>query len=252
MKELKADKTLIKILSTRDELGAEAARDASRTIQELLKENAEINIIFAAAPSQNEFLEKLCVDKAIDFTRINALHMDEYIGLPRSAPQSFGNYLNSHIFSKVDFKSVHYINGENPDLQDECARYAELILKYPPHIVFMGVGENGHIAFNDPHVAKFNDPKAIKSVELDTVCRTQQVNDGCFKSLEEVPCRALTLTIPTLLSARYIFCMIPAITKAAAVKNTIEGEITEQCPASILRTKAQSIIYLDAESASLL
>lgn len=251
MKELKAGKALVKILSTRRELGAAAARDASRTIQALLKENEEINIIFAAAPSQNEFLEKLCEDNAIDFSRINALHMDEYIGLPRSAPQAFGNYLDSHIFSKVKFKSVHYINGENPDLEDECARYADLISKFPPHIVFMGVGENGHIAFNDPHVAKFDDPKVIKSVELDTVCRTQQVNDGCFKSLEEVPSRALTLTIPALLKARHIFCMIPAITKAAAVKNAIEGEITEQCPASILRTK-DATIYLDSESASLL
>lgn len=252
MKNIQVNKATVKIYPSREDMGAAAARDAARTIRALLEDHEEINIIFAAAPSQNEFLRTLSEDKSIDFSRINALHMDEYIGLPPDAPQAFGNYLNRAIFSKVQFKSVNYMNGSNPDRQAECRRYAELYEKYPPHIVFMGVGENGHIAFNDPHVADFDDPKIVKIVELDPVCRSQQVNDGCFQSLSEVPTHAFTLTIPALLSAGYIFCIVPSMTKAAAVRNAVQGEITEECPASILQTKENSVIYLDPESASLL
>ena len=167
-------------------------------------------MIFAAAPSQNDVLLALTEDKSIDWTRVNAFHMDEYVGLPKDAPQGFGNFLSAHIFSLAPFKSVNYIDctAENPEA--ECERYAELLKNNPTDIVVMGIGENGHIAFNDPWVADFNDEKWVKVVPLDEVCRNQQVNDGCFAHVDEVPTHALTLTVPTLVRAPWLFCIVPA------------------------------------------
>ena len=174
--------------------------------------------------------------------------MDEYIGLPENAPQKFGNFLKDAIFGKVPFKSVHYIDGSAPDIEAECERYSSLIGKLKPDAVFMGIGENGHIAFNDPHVAFFNDKKLVKKVKLDEACRTQQVNDGCFKKLEDVPTHALTLTIPALMDAGYHFCVVPGSTKAQAVFDTLTGDISESCPASVLRKYDGCILYLDSDS----
>ena len=214
----------------------------------MLQTNPVINIIFAAAPSQQECLRSLVEDKSIEWTRINAFHMDEYIGLPAGAPQSFDNFLKNHIFAKVPFRQVNYINGSNPDFDQECTRYANLLKANPVDIVCLGIGENGHIAFNDPPVADFNDNKVIKVVELDLVCRQQQVNDKCFDVLGQVPTHAFTLTIPTLLSADYLFCVVPATNKAEAVYRTLNEEISEKCPATILRTKDHVVLYLDHES----
>ena len=174
--------------------------------------------------------------------------MDEYVGLPEGDPHTFGAYLKEHIFGHKKFKGVHYIRGGAKDPEAECLRYAEVLKKYPVDVVCLGIGENGHIAFNDPWVADFHDPKAVKMVELDAVCRNQQVHDGCFPRLDTVPTHALTLTIPALTAAKYMFCVVPAKTKANAVKNTVEGPITENCPASILRTHAAAVLYCDADS----
>ncbi|HBE14504.1 MAG TPA: glucosamine-6-phosphate deaminase, partial [Clostridiales bacterium] len=190
----------------------------------------------------------LYTDPEIDFTRINAFHMDEYVGLPADAPQGFGNFLKERIFSKAPFKSVHYLNGMASDIQAECTRYSQLLADNPIDIICMGIGENGHIAFNDPHVAFFDDPYAVKVVELDEVCRQQQVNDGCFKTIQDVPTHAMTLTIPTLFSGDFLFCMVPAPTKANAVKATVLGEVEEKCPASILRRHGNAILYVDSDS----
>jgi glucosamine-6-phosphate deaminase len=208
-------------------------------------------MIFAAAPSQNEFLAALVADKEIDFSRINAFHMDEYVGLSPDAPQGFGNFLRAAIFGKVPFKSVNYISPAG-DPEATCAAYAELLEKNPVDIVCMGIGENGHIAFNDPHVAFFNDEKAVKVVELDLKCRNQQVNDGCFESIDKVPTHALSITVPRLVSAPALFCIVPAKTKAWAVRETLNGSIDEHCPASILRIRDGATLYLDPDSASLL
>lgn len=251
IKELKKDKLGVKIFETRAQMGLFAAREAAEAVKSLLLEKDEVNIIFAAAPSQNEFLAAL-IDSGIDFSRINAFHMDEYIGLPSNAPQGFGNFLKSAIFDKAGFKTVNLINTEAVSAAEECERYSSLLAEHPCDIVCMGIGENGHIAFNDPHVAFFNDDKAVKAVTLDEKCRMQQVNDGCFKELGEVPKEAITLTIPTLMSPQYVFCMVPALSKAEAVKNTVHGEITEKCPASILRTHDKAVLYIDRDSASLL
>lgn len=250
--ELVKDKLLVKIFPSRKLMGEEAAREVSEVIRKLLVDKDELNMIFAAAPSQSDFMESLIGDSSIPWQRINAFHMDEYIGLVREAPQGFGNFLKERLFEKVPFKSVNYINGQSLDAESECTRYSELLKKYPVDIVCLGIGENGHIAFNDPPVADFNDPKLVKVVELDMACRQQQVNEKLFDGLNLVPTHAITLTIPALMKAEFMFCMVPAINKAEAVYRTLTGEINEECPATILRTKENVILYLDRESASLL
>lgn len=250
IKSIKKDKLQVNIFETRDEMGKAAGLDAIEKIKGLLAEKEEVNIIFAAAPSQNETLKTLIEADGIDWSRINAFHMDEYIGLSEDAPQGFGNFLKDKIFGKLPFKSVNYINGQTDDMEKECERYTNLLEKYPTDLVMLGIGENGHIAFNDPHVAFFNDEKTVKAVSLDLVCRQQQVNDGCFKALDEVPEYALTLTIPTLTKAKYMVCTVPAITKKEAVYNTVMGEIEEKCPASIMRTHDNAVMYCDKDSGS--
>ncbi len=245
---MKKDALDVKIFETRDEMGAAAADDIAAAIKELLAEKDEINVVFAAAPSQNDMLFHLCQKTDIEWNRINAFHMDEYIGLAPDAPQCFSNFLKRGIFDLKPFKSVNLINAGATDAQEEADRYAKLLTENPIDIVCMGIGENGHIAFNDPHVADFNDEKVVKIVELDNICRMQQVNDGCFKQLDDVPKYALTLTIPTLVSCKYNFCVVPAATKAEAVKNTVLGEISEKCPATILRQKENAILYCDKDS----
>lgn len=254
-KKFSAENLQVHIFDTRAEMGAAAALACIAEINRQLSEKEHLNMIFAAAPSQNEFLAALAEagrTGAVDFTRINAFHMDEYIGLDRDAPQGFGNFLRDRLFGLVPFRSVHYIDSTCADPAAECARYAALLAENPCDIVCMGIGENGHIAFNDPHVARFDDPEAVKVVELDETCRLQQVHDGCFTTLSEVPTHALTLTIPTLVRPETVFCMVPARTKAAAVRGTVEGAISESCPASILRTHKNASLWLDRDSASLL
>ena len=252
LKEFKTDFLHTKIYDTRENMGKSAGKDIAQKIRDLLNKKDEVNMIFAAAPSQNETLEALIKEDGIDWSRINAFHMDEYIGLCEDAPQRFGNYLNEHIFSKVPFKSVNYINGSAEDIDAECNRYTELLKSHPIDIVCLGIGENAHIAFNDPWVADFNDSAVIKKVELDSVCRNQQVNDGCFDTMDAVPTHALTLTIPTLVSADYMFCSVPATTKADAAYKTINNAVTEDVPATIMRTHKNAIMYLDSESGKLL
>lgn len=242
----------VKKYETRQIMGEKAAGDVAGAIVSLLKEREEISMIFAAALSQNEFLHSLLTHKEIDFSRINAFHMDEYVGLDSEAPQGFGNFLRNAIFSRAPFKSIQYINGQAENPEEECLRYAALISAAHIDIVCMGIGENAHIAFNDPGEADFEDPKAVKLVRLDEACRNQQVHDGCFASLEQVPTTAITLTVPTLTKGEYLFCMVPAKSKAVAVKNSLEKEISETYPASILRKVPGSVLYLDRESSSLL
>jgi glucosamine-6-phosphate deaminase len=233
-------------------MGEAAAKDIKAKIADLLSKKDEINMIFAAAPSQNDVLKSLVEDKDIEWNRVNAYHMDEYIGLDKDAPQGFGNFLKAHIFGLVPFKSVNYIDITTTNPEKEAERYGKLLLANPTDIVIMGIGENGHIAFNDPPVANFKDEKVVKPVKLDEICRQQQVNDGCFKSISDVPTHAMTLTVPTLVKAPYLFCIVPAPTKANAVYETLNGTIDEHCPASILRLQDNAILYLDDQSSKLL
>ena len=250
MKEFVKDRLMVKVMPTRAEMGRVAAQDIHDRILALLAEKDEITMIFAAAPSQNDVLGSLIGFDDIPWNRINAFHMDEYIGLDKSAPQGFGNFLKAHIFGLVPFKTVNLIDCSAADPDSEAERYAELLKRHPADIVVMGIGENGHIAFNDPHVADFDDPKWVKPVRLDDVCRRQQVHDGCFAAIGDVPECALTLTCPTLMRATWKFCIVPAATKAAAVKRTLGGEIGEECPATILRRSDNAVLYLEPASAA--
>ena len=250
-KTFKADMLSVNVYDTRKNMGEAAAADIAACIKNLLAEKEEIYMIFAAAPSQNEMLEALVADPEVQWNRVHALHMDEYVNLPADAPQGFGNFLRRAIFDKVPFASVNLI-GTDADSEATCARYDALLTEHPVDIVCMGIGENGHIAFNDPHVADFNDPFKIKKVDLDQKCRQQQVNDGCFQSIDQVPTHALTLTIPTLYNVENVFCVVPAPSKAEAVKNTVTGPVSEVCPASVLRKHANATLYVDADSSALL
>ena len=206
--KMKIDKLYVEIYKNRQSMGQAAALAVSEKIKQLLNEQDEIRMIFAAAPSQNEMLESLTKINGIDWEKISAFHMDEYIGLDHQAPQRFGNYLKEKIFDKFSFKQVNYLNPSVTDVQAECDRYAVLLNEAPIDIICMGIGENGHIAFNDPQVANFIDPLNVKVVELDKVCRQQQVNDGCFLSLSDVPLHAITLTVSMLLSGKHLFVVV--------------------------------------------
>ena len=252
MVTLNKDKLKVEIFATREEMGNKAGSDAADCIRKLLSEKEEVNMIFAAAPSQNETLAALINAEGIDWSSVNAFHMDEYIGLAPDAPQGFGNFLKNAIFSKLPFKSVNYIYAEGETAEETCARYTKLIKENPIDIVCLGIGENGHIAFNDPWVADFNDKEVIKKVELDEVCRQQQVNDGCFASIDMVPKSAITLTCPVFIETPQLFCIVPAVTKANAVKRTVCGEINEECPATVLRQHPAAVLYLDGDSSALL
>lgn len=240
LKEISKDNLKVKIFENRTAMGECAANEIAECVARLLSEKEEINMIFAAAPSQNDMLETLC-QKALPWERINALHMDEYVGLDKNHPQSFGKYLYDHVFGKVNFKSVKYIS-------DYGESYAEILKKEHIDIICLGIGENGHIAFNDPGVADFNDTELIKKVKLDDVCRMQQVHDGCFPTFDDVPEYALTLTVPEMFSADYLFCVVPAKTKTEAVWRTVNEEISENCPATIMRRHSAAIMYCDKDS----
>lgn len=248
MKTIVKDKLTFKIYDNRAEAGAAAAKDGADAIRELLKTQQWVNIIFAAAPSQDDTLAALIQEKGIDWSRCRAFHMDEYVGFPKEKEQSFGHYLYEHVFGKLPFGEIYYINGANPDPDAECDRYAKLLTEYPTDIVFLGIGENAHIAFNDPWVADFADPKKVKKVALDEMCRNQQVHDGCFASLSEVPTHAFTLTIPTLTAAKVLICTVPCATKAEAVYNTATKDISADYPATIMRRHPDAVMYCDPQS----
>ncbi len=252
VKEWKKERLTVRVFNNRSEMGIAAAKDFALAVERLLKTKDTLNVVYAAAPSQNEFLRAMANDARIDFRRIAAFHMDEYTGLSTDSPRSFGSFLKNAIFDRVPFKEVHLIKGDTKDPDEEARRYSRLLATHPIDIVCMGIGENGHIAFNDPSVADFNDPLAVKVVELEETCRLQQVHDKCFPQLSEVPTHALTLTIPTLASATYHFCVVPASSKTKAVHDTLNSPISTACPATVMRTWGQPVLYLDPDSARML
>lgn len=254
MTEFKKDKLQVNIYETRALMGAAAADAAAGKISELLASKEVVNIVFAAAPSQYEFLTELR-SKPIDWSRINAFHMDEYVGVKKDAPQLFGNLLKEVIFDRVPMRNVFYLNGESADLNKECSRYAALLERYPTDIVFLGIGENTHVAFNDPHVADFHDKEIVKIVDLDEKNRLQQVDPNdpcCFDLLEEVPTHAITLTVPALYKSTYAYAIVPGKRKADAILHTLTSTVQEKYPSTIFRTHPNAMLFIDEMSASLL
>jgi glucosamine-6-phosphate deaminase len=239
----------IEICNTAHESGKAAAKHAAQLLQSIIKTNGTANIILATGTSQFEILNQL-VSEDIDWNKVTMFHLDEYIGLPEIHSASFRKYLQERFISKVDLKEVYLINGEtNP--QRECERLGELILKNPIDVALVGIGENGHLAFNDPP-ADFETEEPYIIVELDEACRQQQMNEGWFNSLNDVPRRAISMSVKQIMKSKNIICSVPGKRKAMAVKNCLENPVSNLYPASILQTHKNCIVYLDKDSASLL
>jgi glucosamine-6-phosphate deaminase len=253
--EFTADAARVAIFATRAEAGLAAALDVAERLIDIQAQSPTARVVFAAAPSQDEFLAALVAHRGIAWSRVAAYHMDEYLGIAPSHPASFRRYLREHLFDPAGLapSQLHLIPGERIEHPLRvCLDYEEMLRASPPHIVCAGIGENGHLAFNDPPVADFLDPLWIKVVRLDEACRSQQVHDGCFARIEEVPMHAFTLTVPALLGASVVSVVVPGPRKAEAVRATLRGPVAEACPASALRRHAGARIYLDRDSASLL
>ena len=252
IKHFKKDQLMVKVYENKNSMGKAAAEEVAEKLKEIIHKKREAIMVFAAAPSQNEFLDELTKIEEIDWAKVVAFHLDEYVGLGENAPQKFSRYLNGHLFNKVKLCKIYLIDQIGESTEKKLKQYSKLLHQYPLDIACIGIGENGHIAFNDPHVADFADPENIKKVDLDEQCRMQQVNDGCFITIDEVPTSAISLTIPTIMSADYIYCMVPTKNKCQAVYNCLKGTIQPKCPASILRSHQRAKLYIDNEAALLL
>jgi glucosamine-6-phosphate deaminase len=246
------DHLAVSVYPTRREAGAASAAAASVIIRAAIEHCGAAAVVFAAAPSQDEFLAHLRADTSIDWPRVTAFHLDEYAGLPANHPASFRRFLRERLMDHVPLAAFHELAGDAPDLEAEAGRYQRLLADHPPVLVALGIGENGHLAFIDPGECDFDDPRDVRIVNLDDVCRRQQVHDGAFKRVEDVPHRALSLTIPFFLRTPHAVVTVPGPAKAPAVRDALEGPIDPRCPASILRRHPGAALFLDRDSAALL
>jgi glucosamine-6-phosphate deaminase len=242
----------VRIYPSREALGAAAARQAAGLIQDAIAQAGRARIVVATGNSQLDLIGALVRRQGIDWNRVDIFHMDEYVGISRDHPASFRKWVRTRVEEKVSPGSTEYLEGDVPDLDAEMARYARLLSAGPIDLAFVGIGENGHIAFNDPAVADFEDPLMVKRVVLDLDCRHQQVGEGHFENIDAVPREALTLTCPALFRARSWICSVPETRKAAAVRNALEGPVSTACPGSLVRTHPHAAVYLDSDSAALL
>ena len=239
----------ISVSENKATLGAEAARQGASLIEAALKENGSASIILATGASQFEMLSAL-VKADVDWSKVTVFHLDEYIGLPETHPASFRKYLKERFVDVVGPSAFHAINGET-DPQKECSSLGALISEQDIDVAFVGIGENAHLAFNDPP-ADFQTEEPYIVVDLDLVCRRQQLGEGWFPSLEAVPDRAISMSVKQIMKSRALICTVPDERKAEAVQKTLEGEITPEVPASILQNHPHAWLYLDQGSASLL
>ena len=240
----------LKVFETKRELGEAAARDAAKIINQAISERNVAYVIAATGASQFDFLDALRVAQ-IDWSKVVFFHLDEYVGLPESHPASFRRYLKERLVSRFHPQAFHFINGEADSVYDECRRVGQLIAQQTIDVAFVGIGENGHLAFNDPP-ADFDTDEPYILVSLDEACRQQQVGEGWFKSIDEVPTRAISMSIKQLLRSRAILCIVPDQRKAEAVKASVELDVNPLHPASILQIHENVRLYLDRESSSLL
>ncbi len=255
IRELSSDNLHAAVFANRQEMGRAAAIHVASLLQELQTNRDEVRIVVGSAPSQDEFFEHMTASPqrdAINWSKIVVFHMDEYVGLAGEHPQSFRTYQREHFVSKVSPKAFHPIQGEAADPEEECRRLSALLAENPIDLVCCGIGENGHLAFNDPPVADFDDPKWVKVVAMDDVCRQQQVNDGCFPSIGAVPTHAITLTMKVFAETTHLSCVVPASTKANAVVATLNDPISTDCPATMLRRHPNARLFLEPDSSSLL
>lgn len=252
MKSYRADALEVRVHRTQLEMASDAARMAQGYLRETLARQGQASVILATGNSQIQFLDALVALGGIEWSRATFFHMDEYLGIDANHPASFRRYMRERVESRLKPKAFHYLEGDALLPLAECDRYAGLLAARPIDLCCLGIGENGHLAFNDPPVADFADVHKVKLVKLDPACRQQQVGEGHFPNLDAVPQYAFTLTIPTLCSARRMLCIVPEQRKAQAVKDALQGPIRTACPASFLRRQSHCTLFLDAESASLL
>jgi glucosamine-6-phosphate deaminase len=246
------DRLAVRVFDDDRELGAAAAADAAATIGDAVSSRGVAHVMLATGNSQFAFLDALVARDDVDWGAVIAFHMDEYVDLAPSHPASFQRYMRERVAARVPVREFHYLQGDAPDAGAEAERYAALLRAHPLDLCCLGIGENGHLAFNDPPVADFDDPLDVKIVELDDACRRQQVGEGHFGTVADVPAQAITVTVPALLRARRVQAVVPEQRKAAPVQATLRGPITTACPASALRHHPDATLYLDRESASLL
>ena len=249
MKTLQVDSLQVRIHPTQAEMATDVAREAKQILMDALGHQPTASVIFAAANSQIQALEALVKLGGIDWSRVVMFHMDEYLGLDAQHSASFRRFLRERVEERLNPRAFHYIEGEAMEPLTECERYTRLLRAQPIDLCLLGIGENGHLAFNDPPVANFTDPHDVKLVKLDEACRQQQVGEGHFPNLAAVPQYAFTLSIPALCAAKRMLCIVPERRKAAAVKAALHGPVETACPASFLRRQEHCTLFLDAESA---
>jgi glucosamine-6-phosphate deaminase len=255
-RRLTAGRLAVEIHPDRATLGRAAGEAVADRLRSVLERQGSARVIFACAPSQDEFLAALIAasrspKRGFDWSRVTAFHMDDYVGFAADHPQSFRRYLRSHLLDHIAVGAFHPLPAELPPAL-ACERYAALLAAAPIDLICLGIGENGHLAFNDPPVADFDDPALVKVVALDEACRRQQVNDGCFPTLADVPTHALTLTLPVFRDARRLSVHVPGPRKAAAVRATIRDSRTTACPATLLRDHPDATLYVDVAAATAL
>ena len=249
VEEFSVDQLHVCIYESKFELGKAAADFAEEQINTAIKTRGQAVIILATGASQFEFLEEI-TRRNLDWSKVVAFHLDEYVEMSENHPASFRRYLKERIFNKTGIEEYYLINGDGEDVEQECKRLENIFNRYQVDIAFVGIGENGHLAFNDPP-ASFDEEVKFKIVDLDEASRLQQLGEGWFNSIEEVPDRAITMTVPAILSSNAIACIVPDERKAEAVKYTLTKEVSPLCPASVLRKHPQAVLYLDRAAASL-
>lgn len=252
IKTFTVDELHVRVHLSQAELSTEVAQIVRDHFAATIARQGSAAAIMATGNSQIQFLDKLVALGGVDWSKVTLFHMDEYLGMSGDHRASFGRYMRERVESRVRPGRFHYLAGDADLPLDECARYTALLKAQPIDLCCLGVGENGHLAFNDPPVARFDDAHWVKLVKLDDACKMQQVNEGHFPSLEAVPPYAYTLTIPALVSARKVVCVAPEKRKARPVKALLEGPVSTECPASILRRQPHATLFLDVDSTSLL
>lgn len=245
------DRMVVHVYESNESLGQSAADDLAVLLSQMIDARGQASVILASANSQLTFFSALRAQKGILWDKVNVFHMDEYLGMSDQHPASFARFLREKLVDFTHPAGFYPIHGDSPDVKSELKRYTNLLREFSPDVCVLGIGENDHLAFNDPP-ADFETKEVIHVVNLDLKCRMQQVGEGHFPKLEDVPKKAITLTVPALLSVKNVLAVVPEARKAAAVKAALKGPVTPNCPASILRTQPHVTMYLDSESASLL
>lgn len=240
----------IEIFPDRKSAGVAAAQAAAEELRRLDRSGEEIGVVFATGASQFDMLEALTAMDGLPWGKVLGFHLDEYVGLPEDHPAAFRRYLRERLTSRITMRRFSGIHGNAEDLDVECRRYVQALRQAKPQLCLLGIGENGHLAFNDPAEADFDDPLAMKVVQLDQACRQQQAAEGWFPTWKDVPERALTLTLPTLLQIPKLIVSVPGRRKAEAIRRTLQDPITTDCPSTVLRTHRDATLYLDTESAA--